>query len=89
MQHLSAASSYLYYVSDLFKVFLELLFNFPSRYYYTIGLVIYLDLEFSAPHIHASFPRDTTQEIPIVLTVLTTGLSPFLVKLSRMLINTN
>ena len=48
-----AAPSYLYYVSDLFTVFLRLLFNIPSRYYFTIGFVLYLDLEVNALHIHA------------------------------------
>ena len=37
------------------------LFNFPSRYLFAIGLKTYLVLEINVPYIHASFPGDTTQ----------------------------
>ena len=36
------------------------LFNFPSRYLYSIGLETYLGLEVDAPRIPAPFPRDGT-----------------------------
>eukprot|EP00825_Cyclidium_porcatum_P043290 TRINITY_DN60_c0_g1_i8.p7 TRINITY_DN60_c0_g1~~TRINITY_DN60_c0_g1_i8.p7 ORF type:complete len:206 (-),score=-32.15 TRINITY_DN60_c0_g1_i8:1377-1994(-) len=56
---------------------LGVLFSFPSRYQYTIGLEMYLGLGVDASHIHAGYPTDDTQvtnQNPQTLTF--TGLSP-------------
>lgn len=58
-------------VSGSFHPPLGVLFNFPSRYYYTIGLETYLELGVDAPQIHAGFPTDATQELdPIFSTYI-------------------
>ena len=50
-------------VSGSFNPPLGVLFNFPSRYKYNIGLETYLELGVDASQIHAGFPTDATQEL--------------------------
>ena len=59
-----------------FNSLLRVLFNIPSRYSFAIGLKTYLVLGLSAPHIHASFPGDTTQDTSKTIFLSFTGLSP-------------
>lgn len=56
---------------------------FPHGTVFAIGLDLYLGLEVDVPRIHASFPRYITQELAKVLTVASTGLSPFIASHSR------
>lgn len=46
----------------LFHTPIGVLFSFPSRYFYTIGLETYLELEVDASHIQTRYPTDPTQE---------------------------
>jgi hypothetical protein len=44
---------------------------------------MYLELEVNVPQIHASYPRDATQDTATVLPIYPTGLSPCIVRRSR------
>lgn len=46
----------------LFHTPTGVLFSFPSRYFYTIGLETYLELGVDASHIQTRYPTDPTQE---------------------------
>ena len=59
---LRATSGHHYLVSGTFHPPIGVLFSFPSRYFYSIGLETYLELGVDASHIHAQYPMDTTQE---------------------------
>ena len=67
---------YNYQISSSFNSRSRVLFSFPSRYCYSIGLDLYLGLEVDVPQIHAPFPRYTNQELVKVLNASLTGLSP-------------
>lgn len=45
----------------LFHTPTGVLFSFPSRYFYTIGLETYLELGVDASHIQTRYPTDPTQ----------------------------
>ena len=70
-------------VSDLFHSHLWVLFTFPSRYLCTIGRMWVFSLGGWSPHIQTRFhvPR-LTRELHSIST--RTGLSPTMVKLSRL-----
>ena len=53
---------YIYKVSGSFNSLLWVLFNFPSRYSYAIGLETYLRLEVSASQFPAPYPGNSTQD---------------------------
>jgi hypothetical protein len=55
VEHLSALPHYHYKVSDSLNSLLRVLFNFPSRYYFAIGLMSYLGLEVDASQFLFSF----------------------------------
>lgn len=78
-------SLYSYEVSRSFHSRSRVLFSFPSRYSYTIGLDVYLRLEVVASQVQASYPRDPTQEQIKILSPSSTGLSPCFVAHSRAL----
>jgi hypothetical protein len=80
---LRALSFYIYYVSGSFNSLLRVLFNFPSRYSCTIGLLTYLELGVDAPRIPTSYPRDGTLELSTSFLDFPTRLSLSLVCLSR------
>ncbi len=63
----------------------EVLFNFPSRYYYAIGLEKYLALDATFTHIHCPLPRTITQNMIRSSLLPPTGVSPSLPELSRSL----
>lgn len=48
----------------LFHTPIGVLFSFPSRYFYTIGLETYLELGVDASQIQTRYPTDPTQHIP-------------------------
>lgn len=80
-----AAPHYHSQVSGSFNSLSGVLFNFPSRYSYAIGLPTCLGLEVDVPHIRASYPRDTTLEHVTSFSSTATGLSPSMALLSRRL----
>ncbi len=82
---LEALEDYPYMVSGSLNSLSRVLFNFPSRYLYAIGLSTCLRLEVDASHLPAPFPRDSTQDTFSALSTLTTGLSPSLARRSRRL----
>ena len=57
-----AVPLYTYKVSGSFNSLSRVLFNFPSRYSYAIGLETYLGLEVDASLLPAPFPRNSTQD---------------------------
>lgn len=57
-----AVSGCHYLVSGSFHPPIGVLFSFPSRYFYAIGLEVYLELGVDASHIQAQYPMDPTQE---------------------------
>lgn len=59
---LRATSGHHYLVSGTFHPPIGVLFSFPSRYFYSIGLETYLELGVDASHIHTRYPTDTTRE---------------------------
>ena len=59
---LNAVSGYHYLVSGSFHPPIGVLFSFPSRYFYAIGLKMYLELGVDASHIQAQYPMDPTQD---------------------------
>ena len=63
-------------VSGSFHFPSSLLFNFRSRYYCTIGLRMYLELEVHASQIHARYPAHVTRDTRNLLRFTSTGLSP-------------
>ena len=63
IQLLKAVSYFHHQVSGSFHSLLRVLFNFPPRYQYTIGLSEYLELEVDASHLPAQFPMSCTLEI--------------------------
>ena len=71
-------------VSGSFHTPLGVLFSFPSPYWCTIGLRKYLALEVNNSRLPAPYPRRSTQELkPNSRRLTLTGLSPFIVGLSR------
>lgn len=56
-------SIYSYQVSGSFNSLAGVLFNFPSRYSYAIGLHTYLGLGVDGPHVPAQYPVSSTLEI--------------------------
>ena len=75
---LHAAFGCHYLVSGTFHPPIGVLFSFPSRYFYSIGLETYLELGVDASHIQTRYPTDPTQEKNIhkPLHQISTGLSP-------------
>ena len=59
---LHAAFGCHYLVSGTFHPPIGVLFSFPSRYFYSIGLETYLELGVDASHIQTRYPTDPTQE---------------------------
>ena len=57
-----ATSGHHYLVSGTFHPPIGVLFSFPSRYFYSIGLETYLELGVDASQIHTRYPTDTTRE---------------------------
>lgn len=51
----------------LFTSFLGILFSIPSRYYYAIGLDMYLELGVDASHIHRQYPMPATLELQNII----------------------
>ena len=49
-------------VSSTFHVLSRMLFIFPSRYYYAIGLGIYLNLAIRVRHLHTALPGRATRD---------------------------
>ncbi len=80
---LNAISAYSCLVSGSFNLPSGVLFSFHSRYYFTIGLGSYLELEVYASHIHARYPTHTTQDPFLSHELTITGLSPFIALHSR------
>jgi hypothetical protein len=85
LAHRNALEDYPYMVSGSLNSLSRVLFNFPSRYWYAIGLSTCLRLEVDASQLPTPFPRDGTQDTLSSLSVLTTGLSPSLARRSRRL----
>ena len=74
---LRATSGHHYLVSGTFHPPIGVLFSFPSRYFYSIGLETYLELGVDASHIQTRYPTDPTREhSKILLKNIFTGLSP-------------
>jgi hypothetical protein len=67
-----------YEISGSFNSLLRVLFNFPSRYSYAIGLETYLRLEVSTSQLPAPYPGSSTQDTSTACLVIATGLSPFI-----------
>ncbi len=68
----------------LFHSPLGVLFAFPSRYWFTIGRQGVFSLGRWSSRIHAGFLVSRATQVPLgVLTILPTGLSPSLARLSR------
>lgn len=84
-QPLGAVPFRLYKVSGSFDSLLWVLFNLPSRYWYTIGLETYLRLEVSASQILAPYPGSDTPDTSKPCLGTATGLSPCTAALSRAL----
>ena len=59
---LHATSGHHYLVSGTFHPPIGVLFSFPSRYFYSIGLETYLELGVDASHIQTRYPTDPTRE---------------------------
>ena len=59
---LRATSGHHYLVSGTFHPPIGVLFSFPSRYFYSIGLETYLELGVDASHIQTRYPTDPTRE---------------------------
>ena len=57
-----ATSGHHYLVSGTFHPPIGVLFSFPSRYFYSIGLETYLELGVDASHIQTRYPTDPTRE---------------------------
>ena len=73
-------------VSDLFHSPLGVLFTFPSRYWYAIGDQGYLALEGGPPNFPQGFPCPVVLRLtPEVLSISSTGLSPPMAALPRVL----
>lgn len=64
-QSIAEASHYQYLVSESFHSLLWVLFSFPSRYSFAIGLLACLALEVDAPYLPASYPRGGTRLYPL------------------------
>ena len=75
-----------YKVSGSFNSLSRVLFNFPSRYLYAIGLETYLRLEVSVSQFHTPYPRNATLDTLTSCLSSNTGLSPSAVLLSRRLL---
>jgi hypothetical protein len=71
-----AAAGYNHLVLGSFHPLSGVLFNFPSRYYYAIGLNSYLELEVDASHIHARYPTHATLDIPQSFRTCLRGFNP-------------
>src|SRR5665811_559144 len=71
---------------DLFHSPSGVLFAFPSRYWFTIGRLRVFSLGGWSPHIQTRFlvPRPTCRNPSSTLLFLPTGLSPTMVRLSRL-----
>ena len=68
----------------LFTPLLGVLFTFPSRYWFTIGLSVVFSLSGWCRQIQTGFLRSRpTQDTPIKCNLTCTGLSPSTVNLSR------
>ena len=79
---LRATPNYDYLVSGSFHSSSEVLFSFPSRYYYAIGLGKYLGLEVDGSQLHAGFPTHAILESQLNTSQVTpTGRSPSTVPL--------
>ncbi len=70
-------------VSGSFHPLLRVLFSFPSRYWYAIGLGEYLGLGVPVPHLPVAFPSHGTPCVPSPYELSPTGLSPSTAGLSR------
>lgn len=75
-QILRSVPFYVYEVSGSFNSLSRVLFNFPSRYLYAIGLETYLRLEVSISQFPAPYPGSSTQDTSKACLVIATGLSP-------------
>ena len=74
---LRATSGHHYLVSGTFHPPIGVLFSFPSRYFYSIGLETYLELGVDASHIQTRYPTDPTREqYKDSKKNISTGLSP-------------
>ena len=62
LHSLKAISGYHYLVSGSFHPPIGVLFSFPSRYFFAIGLEMYLELGVDASHIQTRYPTDPTQD---------------------------
>ena len=82
-QRLSAAVFYDYWVSGSFNSLSRVLFNFPSRYLYAIGLSTCLRLGVDASRLPAPYPRSGTLDAVSSFSRLLTGLSPCVALHSR------
>ena len=62
-----------------------MLFTFPSRYYFTIGRQVIFSLTRRSSQIPAGFPRSRSTRVSLHVAphVPSTGLSPYIVSLSR------
>lgn len=73
-------------VSGSFDLPSRVLFSFHSRYYCTIGLETYLELEMNVPQLHARYPTHVTLgHRNSSFWLILKGLSPTMVRLSRRL----
>lgn len=63
-------------VSGSFNPPLGVLFSFPSRYYFTIGLNTYLELGVDASLFPEGYPTHSTQVLYKFFILTLTGLSP-------------
>lgn len=50
-------------ISSAFQLLLRMLFNFPSRYSYAIGLKTYLELEVIGPRLQTQYPMRPTHKL--------------------------
>ena len=64
IQLLRAVSHHDHEISGSLHSLSRVLFNFPSRYSFAIGLKTYLELEVDVSQIRAQFPMYTTQDTP-------------------------
>ena len=63
LEHRSALARCRCQISGSFNSLLWVLFNFPSRYFSSIGLKTYLGLEVDASQVPAQYPMCGTQEL--------------------------
>ncbi len=75
-QTLRSVPFHIYKISGSFDSLSWVLFNFPSRYLYAIGLETYLRLEVSGSQFPAPYPGSSTQDTSTSCLVIATGLSP-------------